>query len=148
MQPVLLMINLQKCDGTEKTWNKNIAFLAHILPFCIFCFGNILIPNNIMYVVPTGFIFSTDQSTMSPLIKTQHKLGEVVWLDDIFTVLQWFESRRNERWPDMTQYRMLVDISVLPNKVKVKRVRGIKGDLTWPNTGCWQTLVYCQIKSK
>jgi hypothetical protein len=26
--------------------------------------------------------------------------------------------------------RMLVDISVLPNKVKVKRVRGIKGDLT------------------
>ena len=30
----------------------------------------------------------------------------------------------------MTQYRMLVDISVLPNKVKVKGVRGIKGDLT------------------
>jgi hypothetical protein len=29
----------------------------------------------------------------------------------------------------MTQYRMLVDISVLPNKVKVKRVRGIKGDI-------------------
>jgi hypothetical protein len=28
----------------------------------------------------------------------------------------------------MTQYRMLVDISVLPNKVKVKRVRGMKGD--------------------
>ena len=30
----------------------------------------------------------------------------------------------------MTQYRMLVDISVLPNKVKVKSVRGMKGDLT------------------
>ena len=30
----------------------------------------------------------------------------------------------------MTQYKMLVDISVLPNKVKVKRVRGMKGDLT------------------
>ena len=30
----------------------------------------------------------------------------------------------------MTQYRMLVDISVLPNKVKVKGVRGMKGDLT------------------
>jgi hypothetical protein len=30
----------------------------------------------------------------------------------------------------MTQYKMLVDISVLPNKVKVKGVRGMKGDLT------------------
>ena len=30
----------------------------------------------------------------------------------------------------MAQYRMLVDISILPNKVKVKGVRGMKGDLT------------------
>jgi hypothetical protein len=52
----------------------------------------------------------------------------------------------------MTQYRMLVDISALPNKVKVKRVRGIKSDLTyfdfiWQYTNVYQHPVLGHVRS-
>jgi hypothetical protein len=86
-------------------------FVVHVsVLFNFFC--NILALNNIPYWVTSEFIFSIDQSVNSLLLKTEMLSDWSIYLT-VFHMIGW--SRINERLPDMTSNRMLLDVSVFPH---------------------------------
>jgi hypothetical protein len=72
-----------------------------------------------------GYIFSTNQSSMNLLFKTEYMLRGVVQLVNIVTRVTVLHTigwpKRNERLPDMTPNRILLDVNVSPKEKNVKK---------------------------